>query len=824
LGITAPERPWTISSPGAFCFQAASFTFAFNPFLAKQILMSVNIQTNTYLDSLNPVQRQAVTATEGPVLVVAGPGSGKTRVLTYRIAHLIEQGVDPWEIMALTFTNKAAKEMQERIAKVVGARANRVWAGTFHSIFARVLRVEVERIGYPSNFTIYDTDDTKSVISAIIKEMNLSPEQYNVNSIRTRISSCKSNLITPKVYVNRADLMEEDKIAKRPFFHRVYEKYTARCKRSGAMDFDDLLFRLYELFQNHAEIVDKYRKKFRYLLVDEFQDTNHLQYAIVKKFVSYEGSPRNVCVVGDDAQSIYAFRGATIQNILDFEQDFKPHGIRTFKLEENYRSTEHIVQAANEVISYNRRQIQKTIFSNKGDGHRIKVIKAMTDSEEGKRVIDTLLEHKNRWHISNKDIAILYRTNAQSRIFEEWLRNQNVPYRVFGGLSFYQRKEVKDLIAYLRLAINQRDEEALRRVINYPRRGIGQSSIEKISSHADQTGKTMWEILPEVDLPTRTKHQLDQFVSIIQLFMEKAEKEDAHVAADFIARRSGLIDELKQDTTVEGIQRLDNVTGLLDGIKTFVENDEVTSPANDDPASQVPDDKSLAAYLQNIALMTDLDEASTDSDHVTLMSVHSAKGLEFKSVFVAGLEEQLFPSFMSMDTAEGLDEERRLFYVAITRAEQFLTLSYANSRYRYGQERNNPPSRFLEEINTEHIDASSPVGSKTRLPLGRFERAAYSGDRSEPGNGSRSSVSGNFKPAKTARQDVLRADPATFTPSPADQIQAGMKVLHLRFGEGKVISIDGARDKRVATIFFQDLEDDKQKRIMLKFAKLEIIG
>lgn len=796
-------------------------------FSKKQKLMSATIQPkSSYLDQLNDVQRQAVTQTEGPVLVVAGPGSGKTRVLTYRIAHLIEKGVAPWEIMALTFTNKAAREMQERIEKVVGPRANRVWAGTFHSLFARILRMEAQHIGYSSNFTIYDTDDTKSVLNAIISELNLNKEQYNVNNIRSRISSCKSNLITPKAYVTRADLMEEDKMAKRPFFHQIYEKYVARCKRSGAMDFDDLLFRLYELFQNHPEVTDKYRAKFRYLLVDEFQDTNHLQYAIVKKFISYDGSPRNVCVVGDDAQSIYAFRGATIQNILDFEQDFKPHGIRIFKLEQNYRSTEHIVKAANEVISYNRRQIQKTIFSNKGEGQRIKVIKAMTDSEEGKRVADLIIEQKNRWHLSNSEIAILYRTNAQSRVFEEYLRHFNIPYKVFGGMSFYQRKEVKDLIAYLRLAINQRDDEALRRVINYPKRAIGDTTVEKLSALADQQGKPIWDVLPLADLPPRTRHAIDDFVAMIRDFSQKAKTNDAHTVAEYIARRSSLMDELKKDTTVEGIARLDNVAGLLDGIKTFVEEDvvrEFPGEENTDmlPATD-PNDKSLAAYLQNIALMTDLDEAKVGGDYVTLMSVHSAKGLEFKSVFVAGLEEQLFPSFMSMDTPEGLDEERRLFYVAITRAEQFLTLSYAASRYRFGQERYNPPSRFLDEINMEHLDAASPVGSQTRAPFGRFERSAFSGS-AQPEK-TTSGVTGNFKTRTPTQNDVLRADPKTFQPSSPDQIQVGMKVLHLKFGEGKVLAIDGARDKRMATIFFQELEADKQKRIMLKFAKLQIIG
>ncbi len=792
-------------------------------------LEKIQVQ-GTYLEQLNAVQRQAVTTTEGPVLVVAGPGSGKTRVLTFRIAHLIEKGTAPWEILALTFTNKAAREMKDRIEKVVGPRAQRVWAGTFHSIFARILRYEAQHIGYPSNFTIYDTDDTKSVIGAIVKEMNLSKDQYNVNNIRSRISSCKSNLVTPKLYETKADLREEDRVARRSYFYEIYKKYTARCKRSGAMDFDDLLFRLYELFQNHPEVADKYRKRFKYLLVDEFQDTNHLQYSIVKKFVNYEGSPRNVCVVGDDAQSIYAFRGATIQNILDYEVDFQNFGIKVFKLEENYRSTTHIVKAANEVISYNAKQIKKTIFSSKGDGHKIKVIKAITDGEEGKRVASYIVEQKNRQHLSNKEIAILYRTNSQSRVFEEWLRNYNIPYRVFGGLSFYQRKEVKDLIAYLRLCINQRDDEALRRVINYPRRGIGASTIEKISGHADQTGTTMWEALFSMALPARTKNQIGKFVAMVQDFIQKAQTCDAHTIAEYIARKSGLMDELNKDKTVEGMNRGENVRSLLDGIKTFVDNDVVEAETadggrqtvdGDDGIPQGPvdqHDRSLAAYLQNIALMTDLDQANATEDYVTLMSVHAAKGLEYKSVFVTGLEEQLFPSFMSMDTPEGLDEERRLFYVAITRAEQFLTLSFANSRYRFGQERFNSPSRFLDEIEMQHLDVAVPIKSQGRTAFGRSGNAA-GGSQERQSSG----VSGNFKRRQSA-QPNFAIDPKDFKPNASSEIQAGMKVLHLKFGEGKVLSVDGTRDKRVATIFFDGLETEKQKRIMLRFAKLQIVG
>jgi DNA helicase-2/ATP-dependent DNA helicase PcrA len=754
----------------------------------------------SYLQELNDVQRQAVTTTEGPVLVVAGPGSGKTRVLTYRIAHIIQEGTAPWEVLSLTFTNKAAREMKERIGRVVGPRANQVWAGTFHSIFARILRVEAEKIGYPSNFTIYDSDDTKSVIGNIIREMNLDKNSYNVNAVYSRISSAKSNLVTPKLYEEDQELRQQDHMAKRPHLHAIYRKYVARCKRSGAMDFDDLLYRLYELLQKNPDnVLEKYRQKFKYVLVDEFQDTNHLQYAIVRKLVNYEGSPRNVCVVGDDAQSIYAFRGATIQNILDFEDDFKPHGIQVFKLEQNYRSTEHIVSAANELITFNRRQIQKRIWSNKGEGHRIKIIKAMTDAEEGRRVADTILEQKNRFHLSNRDIAILYRTNAQSRIFEEYLRRYNIPYRVFGGLSFYQRKEVKDLIAYLRLAVNQRDDEALRRVINYPRRGIGKTTLEKLGELADQNEWTLWETIPKLGVGGRARNALDEFRTLIKTFARQAKEKNAYEAADFIARKSGLLNELKGDNTVEGMGRLENVNGLLDGISAFAEDDEATVID-----TETLPDKSLASYLQNIALLTDFDDKETDGDYVTLMSVHSAKGLEFKSIFVVGLEEKLFPSFLSMDSAEGLDEERRLFYVAITRAEQYLTLTYANSRYRYGSMRYNEPSRFIEEVPREHVESTASIRTRSR---------------EEPGGGAK--VTGFFK-SRNSAPSALRADPKTFKADPPEKIQTGMKVLHLKFGEGKVLSIDGGQNNRVATVYFNGI-DNPQRRIMLRFAKLQIL-
>ena len=765
----------------------------------------------SYLDQLNDVQRQAVTQTDGPVLVVAGPGSGKTRVLTYRIAHLIEQGVAPWEILALTFTNKAAREMKERIEKVVGQRAHRVWAGTFHSIFARILRVEADKIGYPSNFTIYDSDDTKSVLRSIVQEMNLNKDHYNINTVRSRISSAKSNLITPKLYEEDDELREQDNMAKRPKIYEIYRKYTVRCKRSGAMDFDDLLYRLYELFQkNPDKVLDKYREKFKYLLVDEFQDTNHLQYAIVHKFINYPKSAYNVCVVGDDAQSIYAFRGATIQNILDFEQDFQKQGIQVFKLEQNYRSTEHIVQTANEVIGYNRKQIKKTIWSDKGEGHRVKLIRTMTDGEEGKQVADTIMEQKNRFHLSNTDIAILYRTNAQSRVFEEYLRRYNVPYKVFGGLSFYQRKEVKDLIAYLRLAVNPQDEEALRRIINYPKRGIGKSTVEKLSAAAGQLDTPMWEVLGKVSLGKRAQNAITEFAAMAKSFQRKAQNGNAFEVAEFIVKRSGILDELKNDQTVEGMNRLENVNSLIDGVKAFVEEDTVID-------TDIVEDKSLASYLQNIALLTDLDTKEDDNnDFVTLMSVHAAKGLEFKSVFVVGMEEKLFPSFMAMDTQDGLDEERRLFYVAITRAEQFLTLSYASSRYRYGQMRYNEPSRFLEEIPAQRVESIGNTRGRSQLG------SSFSDTMAESNGSSGAKVSGNFR--KRGQRRAPLVDPKDFKPAKSQDIQAGMKVLHLKFGEGKVLSIDGSANSRIATIFFKDADDPQQRKIMLKFAKLQILS
>ena len=775
-----------------------------------------------FLDELNAVQRQAAMAVEGPVLVVAGPGSGKTRVLTYRIAYMIEQGIKPWEILALTFTNKAAKEMKARIERVVGGRANSVWAGTFHSIFARLLRMEADKVGYKSSFTIYDSADSLNVIKAIIKEMSLDTQTYNPNGVRSRISLLKNALVPPRAYAKREDLLTEDRIAKRPHFQTIYTRYVARCKQSGAMDFDDLLFRMFELLQNHDDVRQKFQQRFKYVMVDEFQDTNTLQYAIVKKLVQYEGSKRNICVVGDDAQSIYAFRGATIQNILDFERDFDKHGIRTYKLEQNYRSTESIVAAANAVINNNKRQIQKEIRSEKGVGERIKVIRALSDTEEGKRVVDNIQELKNRHHLRNADMAILYRTNAQSRIFEEYLRRSNIAYKVFGGVSFYQRKEVKDAIGYLRLAVNPTDDEALRRVINFPRRGIGNTTMQRLSAYASQHGLTLFDTiqgaLPEAGINGATAKKLRSFTHLITQFQGKVATDDAYESAMYILQQSGLYQLHQNDTTIEGVARLENVEALLDGIKEFVDDDELVVglvlPGQDEEPAPAPTDKSLSSYLQNIALVTDADKDDAgNTDYISLMSVHAAKGLEYPAIFVVGMEEQLFPAFRAIDNPDELDEERRLFYVAITRAESFLFLTYATSRYRHGNVRYNEPSRFLEEIPAGHVEDSSGA-----LERRRIDPTATGAANIVP----RARVRGAFAKHKSGQRGY-KVDPKDFKPSPVERIVPGAQVLHMKFGRGKVLSLDGGKASKVATILFEGI-DNPQRKLHLKFAKLQVVG
>lgn len=747
----------------------------------------------SYLNELNEIQRNAVTNIDGPVMVIAGPGSGKTRVLTYRIAHMIRMGVAPGHILALTFTNKAAHEMKHRIESVVGQDANRVWAGTFHSLFARILRTEAHRLGFPNDFTIYDTDDTKSVIDEIIKSMNLDKKVYVAGQVRSRISSAKSNLITPKAYAANEDLLAMDRMNRRPLIYQIYEKYVAKCQKAGAMDFDDLLLQMFRLlYQNPDGVREKYQRQFRYIMVDEFQDTNYLQYEILKLLALYEGSPRNICIVGDDAQSIYSFRGATIENILQYEHDFKD--VKTFKLEQNYRSTSFIVNAANDVISYNSKQIQKKIWTDRMEGPKIKIIKSMTETEEGKRVADTIIEQKNRYNLANKDIAILYRTNGQSRIFEEALRRYNLNYRIYGGLSFYQRKEVKDLIAYMRLTVNDKDDEALKRVINYPRRGIGDSTVDGIMQIANDNEMSMWEVIGKIEFNARAKKSIGEFVTLIQAFKAYAKAHDAYQTALYISKHSGIVDMFKAEGGPEAEARLENITSLLDGIQEFVEDDELSLN------EELSTDKSLAQFLQSISLMTDADEDKGEVDTITLMSVHAAKGLEFKSVFVTGLEENLFPSYQSLSTPDQIDEERRLFYVAITRAEVYLALTYANSRYQFGQMRFNDPSRFIEEISEDNIDAISGITREESRPafgepklLGSFKKQGLPGPK---------------------------IDASQFKASPPESIKKGQKVLHLKFGEGEVLHID---ERNVATILFPQATDSKEKRIVLQFAKLQIL-
>lgn len=751
-----------------------------------------------YLKGLNPVQYNAVTKIDGPVLVIAGPGSGKTRVLTYRIAHLVNLGVAPWEILALTFTNKAAKEMKERIGKVAGDKANQIWAGTFHAIFARILRAEATKIGFPSDFSIYDPSDVKSCIAEIVKAQGFDPKAYGASDIYHRISMAKNCLISPRDYAADAERLLDDKQANMPYVYKIYDLYIKKMQRSGAMDFDDLLFQMHRLLkENPDNVVEKYRKKFKYLLVDEFQDTNSLQYGIIQLLVKYPGSPQNICVVGDDAQSIYAFRGATIQNILDFEKDYP--NLQVFKLEQNYRSTNYIVQAANDVISHNKKQIRKKIYTEKGEGEQIKVIRAVTDNEEARMVASMIAELKLRHRMKNEDFAILYRVNAQSRVFEESLKGHRIAYRIYGGLSFYERKEIKDLIGYLRVIVNPKDEEALKRIVNYPTRGIGDASLSKLSLAAEVNAIPLWEVLKKAvsfdsSISTRAAKSIQEFVMLIETFQRWLQTEDAYEMAKKAAKLSGILDDLAKDKTPEGQGRIENVQELLDGIKSFVEEDTVGELQTE------VQDKTLSSYLQNIALVTDSDKDEDDNDRVKLMSVHAAKGLEFKAVFITGMEENLFPSLMALkskDSRAAIDEERRLFYVAITRAEQHLVLTYASSRYRFGKMQYNNSSRFLEEISSDCMEIKS--------------------------NNETAKVGGMKLPSqiKMPLKTTTSQAPVQIKVSPVHLIIPGAKVLHERFGEGKVMNVEGAPDNKIASIFFGG--DIGEKRIMLKFAKLQVL-
>jgi DNA helicase-2/ATP-dependent DNA helicase PcrA len=764
-----------------------------------------------YLEGLNPQQRAAVVNTQGPAMIVAGAGSGKTRVITYRVAHLIRTGVDPFNILVLTFTNKASKEMRERIAKVVGAEAKNIWMGTFHSVFAKILRVEAEKIGYPSNFTIYDTDDSKSVIRAILKEMQLDDKLYAANFVFNRISSAKNNLISAAEYINNDQIQAEDIQNKRPLIGQIYETYAKRCFRAGAMDFDDLLFKTNILLKDHPDVLNKYQHKFKYLMVDEYQDTNFSQYTIVKKLAAaYE----NICVVGDDAQSIYAFRGANIQNILNFERDYPD--LKVYKLEQNYRSTQNIVEAANSIIANNKNQLEKNVFSDNPEGDRIKVSRAFTDNEEGKLVAEAIMAERSLKGYAYSDFAILYRTNAQSRAMEEGLRKINIPYKIYGGQSFYQRKEIKDIIAYFRITFNPKDEEAIKRVINYPKRGIGDTSIDKIIVSADQHGIGMWDVIsnPHMYVEGRLANQLNDFAMMIQSFQAEAKKLDAYDTALFVAQHTGILKELYSDDSVEGRARYENIQELLNGIKEFAEREDI-------------EEKGLEIFMQDVALLTNDDkDGDKNKDTVSLMTIHSAKGLEFKNVFIVGLEENLFPSQMSVNSRTDLEEERRLFYVAITRAEIKLTITYATSRYRWGNLTNCEPSRFINEISQKYLELDLPPVKKSTLE-GSFD----SGDRkswtsqprdffSKPKPATTSSAGPAPRPKTTSLLAKAHVPSPGFAPSQPQEFQGGMEVEHEKFGFGKIISLEGNLPDVKATVFFQGLGN---KQLLLKFAKLMIV-
>ena len=763
-----------------------------------------------YLAGLNPQQRAAVENTQGPVMIVAGAGSGKTRVITYRVAHLIQKGVDAFNILVLTFTNKASKDMRERISKVVGGEAKNIWMGTFHSVFAKILRVEAEKIGYPSNFTIYDTDDSKSLIRTILKEMQLDDKLYAANVVFNRISSAKNNLVSYTEYLENDQIQAEDAGNKRPLLGLIYETYAKRCYKAGAMDFDDLLFKTNVLLKNHPEVLNKYQQKFRYLMVDEYQDTNFSQYTIVKKLAA---AYQNICVVGDDAQSIYAFRGANIQNILNFERDYPD--LKVYKLEQNYRSTQNIVEVANSIIANNKNQLEKNVFSANEKGDRIKVSRAFTDNEEGKLVAEAIVQDRLNSGLAHKDFAILYRTNAQSRAMEEALRKLNVPYKIYGGLSFYQRKEVKDLIAYFRLTFNPADEEAIKRVINYPRRGLGDTTIEKISVAADKHNVTMWQVVcnPQQYIEGRIANQLNDFAVMIQSFAAESKKLDAYETALYIAQHSGILKELHTDDSVEGRSRYENIQELLNGIKEFAEREDI-------------EDRSLAIFMQDIALLTNDDRQNDkDADTVSLMTIHSAKGLEFKNVFVVGLEENLFPSQMSLTSRTDLEEERRLFYVAITRAEKKLTLTYSTSRYRWGTLTSCEPSRFINEINPSYLELEVVKPTKTNFGDGSFdtERKSWTQQRefsSKPKITSPASSSTTIRPKTTSILPKAHVPSAGFTPNASNEFQNGMDVEHEKFGFGKIVNLEGTLPDVKATVFFQGLGN---KQLLLKFAKLRIV-
>ena len=772
-----------------------------------------------YLQGLNEQQKEAVTHMNGPLMIIAGAGSGKTKVLTSRIAHLMNSGVDSFNILALTFTNKAAKEMKERVEKTLGnSEARNLYIGTFHSVFARLLRSEASKLGYPQSFTIYDTDDSRSVLKAVINDMGLDDKHYKPNIVHNRISSAKNALIGPVEYNSNTMIQQEDARSKRPAIGEIYASYVARCFKNGAMDFDDLLFKMHELLRDYPEVLHKYQHKFKYLLIDEYQDTNPVQYQIAKLLAAVH---ENICVVGDDAQSIYSFRGAAIENILQFQKDYDD--VKLVKLEQNYRSSASILEVANHVIKNNQGQIPKNLWTENEEGEKIKLVRTMTDNEEGKFVADAIQENKLRNHFYNNDFAILYRTNAQSRSFEESLRRTGIPYKIYGGLSFYQRKEIKDYIAYLRIIANTKDEEGLKRIINYPARGIGKTTMEKCLVIAGEQNITFYEVLEKAKgfgFKAGTLTAIEEFVTMIKYFQNQLTKHNAYDVAVQVGKHTNIVKELFNDKSTEGLARYENIQELLNSIKEWTE-----SPSNEDGEQG---DKGLGAYLQQITLITDADNDKNEADSVKLMTVHAAKGLEFACVFVVGLEETLFPSGMSVNTREELEEERRLFYVAVTRAKRHLWLSHANSRYRFGQLVQNDPSRFIEEMPEDKIDKSSAGGGARNQSSGWGN--TY--DRMHGGNTKGWSEPkpklNTEKPSKPSYMPV--APPSTlnknhipsenFTAADPSDLEAGMKIEHQKFGFGVIKEIEGSAHNPIALILF---DKNGEKKIMLNYAKLSII-
>ncbi|WP_313805598.1 ATP-dependent helicase [Flavobacterium sp.] len=772
------------------------------------------------INQLNEAQRAPVLQKDGPMIVIAGAGSGKTRVLTVRIANLIHQNVDAFNILALTFTNKAAREMKKRITDIVGPEAKNLWMGTFHSVFAKILRIEADKLGYPSNFTIYDAQDSVRLIGQIIKEMQLDKDIYKPKQVFSRISSYKNSLITVKAYFNNPELIEADAMSKKPRMGEIYQNYVERCFKSGAMDFDDLLLKTNELLNRFPDVLAKYQDRFRYILVDEYQDTNHSQYLIVR---ALSDRFQNICVVGDDAQSIYAFRGANINNILNFQKDYD--NVQTYRLEQNYRSTKNIVEAANTIIDKNKTKLDKVVWTANDFGPKIKIHRSLTDGEEGRFVASTIFEEKMQHQMHNGQFAILYRTNAQSRAMEDALRKRDIPYRIYGGLSFYQRKEIKDVLCYLRLVVNPKDEEALVRVINYPARGIGDTTVEKLTVAANHYKRSIFEVMEHIDkidlkLNSGTKNKLQDFVTMVKSFQIINENQDAFVLTDHVTKKTGLIQELKKDGTPEGIARLENIEELLNGIKDFTEGQKEVDGARG----------ALAEYLEDVALATDLDNDTGDDDRVALMTIHLAKGLEFPTVFIVGMEEDLFPSAMSLNTRSELEEERRLFYVALTRAEHQAYLTYAQSRYRWGKLVDSEPSRFIEEIDDQYLEYLTPVETNYRYKpminadiFGDVDKSKLRLIKPIAGTPPKYITDNEPKPNLNIRKlkPVSGSASGNKTNLFDGNLAVGNIVMHERFGKGQILNLEGAGADKKAEIKF---DVGGIKKLLLRFAKLEVIG